>query len=94
MVTVRLWFEISTPSGKGVQRLPILPGELVVGGIDQIFSATVKQVDVNGETNQVKRIVDPCACNRIELRLLGAAHNLSDGAVKTLVVDIVEESRK
>lgn len=66
----------------------------MIAGLDQIFTASIKQVDVYGQTNQVKRITDPTACNRIELRLLGASHDLTDGAVKTLVVDIVEESRE
>lgn len=94
MVSIRLRLEISTPTGEGVESFPILPGDLMVPGIDQIFTATVKEIDVNGETNQVKRIADPLSCNRIELRLMGAAHNLADGAIKTLVVDIIEQPRE
>lgn len=92
MITIRLRLEIATPSGETVQSLPILPGDLMIPGLDQIFSASVEQVDVNGQPYKVKGVRDPRAPNRIRLSLLGAANDLTDGAFKALVVDIIEEA--
>lgn len=92
MISIRLWFEVPSPSGKGMERLPVLPGEFVVAGIDQIFTATVEEVNVDGQTLQVEGIGDPRALGRVRLSLVGATNDLTDGAVKTLIVDIVQQS--
>jgi len=92
MVTIRLWLEVPSPTGEGMERLPILPGELMVPSIDEIFSVDVEQIEVNGEPNDVQAVRSPGAGGRIRLSLLGTADDLTDGALKTLVVDIVEEA--
>lgn len=94
MIAIRLWLEVPTPAGEGMQRLPVLPGELVVGGIDEIFSVDVEQVYVDSETDEVKRVRDSFASSSVRLRLTGTAHNLTDCALKALVVDIVEKTGK
>lgn len=92
MIAIRLWLEVPSPTGEGVKRLPVLPGELVVPGFNEILTATVEEVNVYGQSYEMKRIGDPASGGSIRLRLLGAPDNLTDGAFKTLVMDIVEEA--
>lgn len=90
MVSIRIWFEVSSPTGEGMQRLPVLPGELMVGGIDQIFAATIEEIKVNGKTDEVQAVRYTGPRQSIRVRLCGATNDLTNRAVKTLVVDIVE----
>ena len=94
MITVRLWLEVPAPAGKGMERLPVLPGELVVPSLSEIFAVDVEEIDVNGEPNDVQAVRNPAPGGRIRLSLHGTANDLTDGALKTLVVDIVQEAGK
>lgn len=93
MVTIRLRLEVSTPTGETVKSFPILPGDLVVSGIDEIFTADIEQIEVHGETHDVQTIRYANPGGGIRLRLTGTANNLTDSALKTLVVDIIQEPR-
>jgi hypothetical protein len=93
MVSIRLWLEVSSPTGEGVQRLPVLPGELVVAGVDEIFSVDVEQINIDGKANEMKTVRDSFAGSHVRLRLTGTAYSLTECALKALVVDVVEEPR-
>jgi hypothetical protein len=94
MITIRLRQEIAAPTAQRMKGLPILPGELMVPGILKVVSATIEEIDINGESQQVKAITDTLSTNRIRLRLLGTADDLTDGAFVSLTMDIIEETRE
>lgn len=66
-------------------------GELVVPGIAEILSASIKEIDVNGKSNQMKAVINSSTRNGIQLCLYGATDNLADSALVTLTVDIVQK---
>jgi len=91
MITVRLRTEITTPTGEVVQSFPIGPGELVIPSIAQILSASIKEVDVNGKSNQMKAVINSNSRTGIQLCLYGASNDLADSTLITLTVDIVQK---
>lgn len=91
MISIRLWLEVPTPSGKGMQRLPVLPGELMVPGISEIVTAVVEEINVDGKSHEMQAVRDAFAGGTIRLRLFGAPNNLTDSTFVSLIVDIVEQ---
>jgi hypothetical protein len=92
MVSIRLRFEVTSPTGEVMESFPILPGELMVPGIGQIFAAFLEQIDVNCKPHEVEGIVDPHALHGVRLRLRGSSDNLANSDLVSLVVDIVEQA--
>lgn len=91
MISIRLWREIPTPSGERMKRLPVLPGELVVPGIGQIVSVLIEQINVHGQTNQMKTMRNSDSGGSIRFRLSGATDDLADGDFVSVTVEIVQQ---
>jgi len=94
MISIRLRQEIAAPAAERVEGLPVLPGELVVPGIHKIASIAIEEIDVDGKTYKMKAIADAFAGKRIRISLLGTTDNLTNGAIVSLTMDIVEKSRE
>ncbi len=94
MISVRLSQEIAAPAGERVERLPVYPGELVIPGIAKVASITVEEVDVDGQTYEMKTIADAFTSKHIRISLLGTTDHLTNGAIVALTMDIVEKSRE
>jgi hypothetical protein len=91
MIAIRIRTEVTSPSGERVESFPIGPGELVIPAIAEIFTASIKEIKVNGETDKVKTITNTSARSSIQISLYGAPDDFANSQVVTLIVDVINK---